>query len=117
MSNNPFRRIKEQVNIVDVAKRLGLEVHERGSHVEAWPCPHGHDSKSKTCFHLLPQYNGYKCHNCGESGDVSHVVSLLRTGCRKNLNLAISWLCEEFRLDALWQGWTQEEKDTYNDTN
>jgi predicted P-loop ATPase len=112
MNKCVFKTFKKQLDINEVATRLGLELlDERSNHTEAWPCPENHDSQSKTCFHLLPQYNAYKCHNCGTSGDVLNLISHVLTGERANIKEAIAWVCQEFELPSPLKGISDKELD------
>lgn len=65
-----FDRVKEALNVRDIIfGETGLKM--KGKHLEECPLCHGHE-----CF-SLPEGNAYfKCHQCGEGGDVITFLEL-----------------------------------------
>ena len=111
MKNTTIELFKEQLHIRAVAMDLGLDIRrEAGSHLEAWPCPGGHESKSKTCFHLLEDKNAFRCHNCNESGDVLSLIAWAITGNKKDFHRAIEWACHQYQLPHPWKEETPEQR-------
>lgn len=97
--NSWAQEIKSKLDIVDVAQRLGIDTKTVGNSIRGWPCPTGHDSKSKTCFQLFPELNGYKCHHCDITGDIFHLIAKVITGSENDFHAAVEWISEQYGFE------------------
>lgn len=77
---------KAEVDCLDVAERLGLEMRRSGAN-GAIRCP-VHDDRSPSCY-VYP--NGYKCFACGASGSVIDLVMAVRS---LAFGEAVDWIAE-----------------------
>jgi DNA primase len=69
-----YDELKTKNDITVIAKLLGFNGQKSGS---SWQgkCPK-HGSSSGKCLVIWPGIQGFKCYNCGESGDVINLVQL-----------------------------------------
>jgi len=99
-----FESIKQTVNILDVASRLGIEADRNGKAL----CPF-HQEKRKS-FSLKTLNNGigvYKCFSCDAKGDV---IKLVREIHNLDTMGAVKWLNEAFHLGLRFGRLNKEEK-------
>jgi len=111
--DNIYEYLKTNIKIEDLAKRLKIDLVERGDEL-AGMCPSGHPSKSGTSFLINKNKQVFFCHNCKAGGGIIELVELARG--LKGAEL-LKWFKWEFNLgddfDKLKKGYrekTDEEK-------
>ena len=77
---------KAEVDCLDVAERLGLEIRRSGGN-GAILCP-VHEDRSPSCY---VYHDGYKCFACGASGSVIDLVMAVRSVA---FGEAVDWIAE-----------------------
>jgi hypothetical protein len=70
-----IRRIKKRTNVIDVARRVGVEIPENE---ELVPCPF--HAETDGSFHVHKQGQRWKCFGCGKGGDAIDFLAEFR-GC------------------------------------
>ena len=76
--NNFYTELKSKNDIITCAYEMNYKGTGSGSYVQG-DCPK-HGSKGGKCLTIWRKIQGFKCFNCGESGDVIDLVMLLK-GC------------------------------------
>ncbi len=92
---NKFQEVKHQLNIKDVATRLGSKLTQQGRNTYHGTCPTGHASQSGTSFHVDTNQQVFHCFNCGIGGDVISLVE--KTKGISNWE-SLKWLNHEYNL-------------------
>lgn len=91
MTDDKVERIKDRVDLEQVARALGLtDLRRRGTGSDLWQCCPFHDEQDPS-FKIDPDEGYFKCHGCGEGGDVLDLVMGLK-GCE--FREALEWLAD-----------------------
>jgi DNA primase len=69
--------IKDQLNIVDLAKQAGLELKRQSSRLYKAKCIFHNDNKTPNLF-FYPGTNTFKCFACGKNGDAINFYAELK---------------------------------------
>jgi DNA primase len=92
------------LSIIEVAKKLGLDVKKNGANYKC-NCPfHNENTPS---FSLSPGKNMFKCFGCGEGGGTVRLVMLHE---KKDWIDAVKWLGKEFHVTIPREQQTEEQK-------
>lgn len=68
--------IKDQLNIIDLAKQAGLELKKQSNRLYKAKCIFHNDNKTPNLF-FYPETNTFKCFACGKYGDVINFYAKL----------------------------------------
>lgn len=71
-SRDTLESMKKTINIIDLAKKLGIEVIQNGNIYQA-KCKHEGDNTPSLTFY--PETNTFYCFGCQETGDIIRLVS------------------------------------------
>lgn len=91
--------IKDRADLLDLARRAGVEVVQRGSTFKAC-CPfHGEKTAS---FYLYPKRGSWKCYGCGASGDAINLYARTR---EITFPQAVRELAAEYQVEVKEDDW------------
>ena len=96
--------IKDRADMIDLAKRAGIEVVQRGSTYKA-RCPF-HEEKSAS-FYLYPQKGTWKCYGCGAGGDA---ISLFARTREITFPQAVRELAAEYQVEVKEDDWRNKRE-------
>ncbi|MCB9250709.1 MAG: hypothetical protein H6613_20295 [Ignavibacteriales bacterium] len=90
-----FKEVKSNLNIIDVATRLGSHLNQQKRNTLVGTCPTGHPSKSKKSFEVNTSLQLCHCYNCKMGGDVFTIVEEVKKLSKWE---SLKWLVKEFNL-------------------
>ena len=91
--------IKDRADLLDLARRAGVEVVQRGTSYKAC-CPfHGEKTAS---FYLYPSRGRWKCYGCGASGDAIKLYAQTR---EISFPQAVRELAAEYQVEIKEDDW------------
>lgn len=98
---NIFEEIKEKVDILELAKRLGIEIKTKGKTPQAL-CFNGHDRHSPSLT-FYPNTNSYNCFGCDKNN--GSVIDLVMNHEGINENEAVNWFKREYNISDGDNSW------------